>query len=146
MLFSAREKVLNNIKSRLFPIKNLDKISTREPTPKLAPESTKHKKSKLKLQKEFINEIITDEKVINDQIFQNYFKYENQLLLVKDLIRAKQDKNEKLVININDGLFDLKNAIIRRKILENENPKNVYNIVGKSSILIKSKKVKELKY
>ena len=49
--FSAREKFSNDFKSRLFPIKKLDKISTHEPTPELAPEPTKHKKSRLKLQK-----------------------------------------------------------------------------------------------
>ena len=37
LLFSAREKVLNSFKRRLFPIKNSDKISTCEPT-KLATE------------------------------------------------------------------------------------------------------------
>ena len=31
--FSAREKVLTSFKSRLFPIKNIDKNQTREPTP-----------------------------------------------------------------------------------------------------------------
>ena len=50
LLFNAREKVLNNFKSRLFPIKNLDKIPTREPTRELTPElsiePTKQKKSK----------------------------------------------------------------------------------------------------
>ena len=29
--FSAREKVLHSFKSRLFPMKNLDKIPTHEP-------------------------------------------------------------------------------------------------------------------
>ena len=29
--------------------------------------------------------------------------------LIKDLISGKQDKNEKLVDNINDGLIDLRN-------------------------------------
>ena len=37
-LFSARKKVLNSFKSRLFPIKNLDKIATREPKPEKAAE------------------------------------------------------------------------------------------------------------
>ena len=50
LLFSAREKVLNNFKNRLFPKKNLDKILKREPTPKPVTELTKHKKSKSKLQ------------------------------------------------------------------------------------------------
>ena len=40
LLFSATEKVLNNFKSRLFPIKNLDKILTCEPTPEKAAEPT----------------------------------------------------------------------------------------------------------
>ena len=63
MLFSAREKVVNSLKSRLLSIKDLDKIPIHqpaaepqptiaiEPTLKLATEAThtKHKKSKLKL-------------------------------------------------------------------------------------------------
>ena len=36
--------------------------------------------------------------------------------LAKDVIRVKQAKNEKLVNNINDGLFDLRIAIIRKEI------------------------------
>ena len=46
----AREKVLNNLEYRLFPIKNLDKIPTREAKPELAKEPSKHKKPKSKLQ------------------------------------------------------------------------------------------------
>ena len=38
LLFSAREKLLNSFKSRLFLIKNLDKIPTHEPTPEPATE------------------------------------------------------------------------------------------------------------
>ena len=33
LLFSAREKGLYNVKSRLFPMKNLDNIPTRHSTP-----------------------------------------------------------------------------------------------------------------
>ena len=47
LLFSTREKVLNNFKSRLFAIKNLYKIPTREPTHEPTPgpaiEPTKNK-------------------------------------------------------------------------------------------------------
>ena len=46
----AREKVLNNLEYRLFPVKNLDKIPTCEAKPELAKEPTKHKKLKSKLQ------------------------------------------------------------------------------------------------
>ena len=60
------EKVRNNIKNRLFPIENLDEIPIREPTREttleLAKELTKHRKSQLKLQQEFMNEILANEK------------------------------------------------------------------------------------
>ena len=76
----------------------------------------------MKLQQEFINEIIANEKDINDEIFWNSFKYQNPSLLTKDLIRAAQAKNEQLLHNVNNGLIDLRNAIIRKDIPENENP------------------------
>ena len=69
LLLSAREKVLNSFKSRLFPIKNLDKIPTREPAAEPAAQPTKHKKSKLKVEQEFINKIIAEEKGINNETF-----------------------------------------------------------------------------
>ena len=62
LLFIAREKVLNNFKSILFPIKNFHKIPAREPIPEVGTEPTKQKKSKLKLQLKFMNEIKSDEK------------------------------------------------------------------------------------
>ena len=58
----------------MFPIKNFDKISTREPKPVLPKETTKHRKYKLKLQQEFINETIVDKKYINHKVFWNFFK------------------------------------------------------------------------
>ena len=50
-------------------MKNLDKILRREPTPELVKEPTKHKKSKLKVQQEFMNEIIANKKDINNEMF-----------------------------------------------------------------------------
>ena len=47
------------------------------------------------MEKEFINEIIADEKGINDKIFLNCFKYQNLSFLAKHLIRATHAKNEK---------------------------------------------------
>ena len=96
--------------------------------PKVAADPTeitpaKHKKSKSKLKQEFMNEIIAGEKDINNEIILNYFTYQNPSFLVKDLISAKQDKNKKLVNNINNGLIDLRNEINRKEIPENENPK-----------------------
>ena len=51
-------------------------------------------------------------------------KYQNQSFLAKDLIRAKQAKNEQLVSSINNKLIDLGKAIIKKEILENENQTN----------------------
>ena len=64
LLFSAREKVLNNFKSRIFPIKKLNKISTHESILEVSAEPTKARKrnaknkckiSSLKSRKEFLN-------------------------------------------------------------------------------------------
>ena len=45
------------------------------------------------------------------------------IIQVKDFISAKQDKNEKLINNINDWVIDLINTSNRKEIPENENPK-----------------------
>ena len=37
--------------------------------------------------------MIAEEKDTNDEIFWNYFKYQNPSILAKDLIRATQAKN-----------------------------------------------------
>ena len=71
LLFILRRNVFNNFKSISFPIKNLDNIPTRELTPEQATESTKHKKSKLTSQQEYMNEIIANKKDINNKIFWN---------------------------------------------------------------------------
>ena len=46
------------------------------------------------------------------------FKYQNPPFLVKDLIRDKHNKNEKLVNNINNGLIDLETILIEKKFLK----------------------------
>ena len=61
-----------------------------------------------------MNEIKPGEKDINDEIFWNYFKYQNPAFLTKDLISVTQAKNEQLVNNANDGLTDSRIAIIRK--------------------------------
>ena len=60
-----------------------------------------------------MNELITDEKDMNDKIFENYCKYQNPSVLAKDQIRAAQPKNQQLVSDVNDGLIHLRKAIIR---------------------------------
>ena len=60
LLFSARENVPNSFKSRLFPIKSLDKSSICEPAtePTIATKAkTKREISSLKMREEFRNQI-----------------------------------------------------------------------------------------
>ena len=132
-------------------MKNLDKYPTRWPTPdraaeptpevKTDPTPTKHKKSKLKLQQEFKNEILNDKKNTTNEMLSNYY-YHNPLFLIKDLISAKQNKNEKLVYNynINNRMTDLRININKKEIPENENRKKEANIVEKILEFIKLQK------
>ena len=82
----------------MFPIENVDEISTCEPATKPDAEPTtettptKYKKSKLKLEQKFNNEIIADEKGINNEICLDCFKYQNPSFLKKDLISKKKKK------------------------------------------------------
>ena len=78
-----------------------------------------------------MNETISDEKDITNEIFWICFEYLNPSFCAKDLIRAKQAKNEQLVNNINDELVDLRYAIIEKKIPEKENPNKIADIVEK---------------
>ena len=61
-----------------------------------------------------MNETVANEKDINDEIFCNYFNYQNPSVLAKELIRATSAKNETLVNNVNDGLINLRNAINKK--------------------------------
>ena len=65
-----------------------------------------------------MNAIIANE-ILKYEIFRNYFNYQNPSFLAKDSVRVMQAKNEQLVNNVNDWLVDLRNAIIKKEILEN---------------------------
>ena len=98
LLFSAKEKVLIIFKSRLFSIKNLDQISTREPTEqgtelevtteqtksaKPTKAKTKHKISSLKLREEFLSKIKNEKKTVNETIYRDYLLYQTPSNLTK---------------------------------------------------------------
>ena len=93
------------------------------------------------MHKEFINEIETDEKYLNDEIFWKYFQYQSASFLTKKLFKTK---NNKLVNNINDALIDLRNAIIVGAIPKNENPNKIVDIVEKILDINKQQKGKGL--
>ena len=81
--------------------------------------------------KGFLNEIVNEEKNINEEIFRNYFKYQNPSSLVKDLIKADKNKKDKIRYLIINQLIKLKEDINLKEIPENENPKKVASIVEK---------------
>ena len=58
-------------------------------------------------------------------------KYQNPSCLAKNLIRARQTKNEQLANYVKDELIDLRNVIVRKEILENEIPNKIIDIVEK---------------
>ena len=57
-----------------------------------------------------MNKMITDEKAINGEIFCNYFDYHSPSFLAKDLLKAKQAKNQQLLNHINDSFIGLRNS------------------------------------
>ena len=70
------------------------------------------------MKQEITNEIIVDKKDVNNDIFWKHSKYQNPSFLAKNVIKAKQPKNEQLVNNIDDGLIDL----IEKKFLKMKIP------------------------
>ena len=97
------------------------------------------------MQQDFLNKITTDEKDINDEIFWNYFKYQNSSLLANNLITAMQAKNVQLVNNNDGELIDLRNTIITKEIPEDENPNKIVDIIVKILDFNKQEKGKGIK-
>ena len=78
---------------------------------------------------EFLNKIKNEEKNVSEQIFNEFFNYPYPSFLVKDLYEGNQNKNDKIVKNINEPLINLRNSINSKEIPENNNFKKVVNIV-----------------
>ena len=78
-------------------------------------------------------------------MFWNYFKYQNPSFSAKDLIRAKQGKNDQLLNNTNDELMDLRNAINEKEIPEKDNPNKIVHIAGRIIYFNKQQRGKGIK-
>ena len=52
------------------------------------------KKSPLKFPEHFVNEIVNNEKDINDETFRKYFDYQNPSVLSRYLLKSMEVKNE----------------------------------------------------
>ena len=94
----------------------------------------------------FINEVINDEKDINNKIFNEYFGYQNPSFLAKDLIKTNQSKNKQIVKKTIDSINDLKNSNIRKEIPVNENPNKIIGFVEKILEFNSQQKEQYLKY
>ena len=45
---------------------------------------------------------------INNEVFSEYFQYQNLSFLKKDLFKSNENKNQQMVKLLNDALIDLK--------------------------------------
>ena len=92
----AREKVLNNFRSKIFPTKNQDKILTSEQSPEQAPKltlfdvseptKTQNRKSSSTFYRYFLDKIANYEPNVKNEIFNEYFKHYNPAYLIKNHI------------------------------------------------------------
>ena len=57
---------------------------------------------------------------MNTEIFIEYIKYQNPSYLIKDLYFSRGTRKEKIVNYVNNAFIDLRNAVHRKKIPENE--------------------------
>ena len=72
----------------------------------------------------FINEIINNEKGISSEIqvnIQKYFGYQNSFILVEDIIKRNQTKNNEIAYQTMSSINELKNAVQKKENPEDEN-------------------------
>ena len=79
----------------------------------------------------FISDIINEEKDTNNEIFNEYFGYQNPSFSAKYLMKTDQFKSKQIVKKTIDSINDLRNSIIRKEIPVNENPNKIIGIVEK---------------
>ena len=83
-----------------------------------------------------MNGFLTDNKDINDEIFWNYFRYQNPSFLAKDLLKSTQAKGEQLVNHLNDALINLRIDAKEKETSENENPNEIIDTVKKNFLAL----------
>ena len=84
---------------------------------------------------------------MNTEIFIDIFKYyiiQNPLYWLNDLYNSSLTRNEKVVEHNNNAFIDLRNAVNRKEIHENENPDKVIDIVEEILNFNNQKKGKRL--
>ena len=101
ILLKARENVLNGFKSNIFLINQISDTTpypTPDSTPHTAPDTTsRHTRSETsRLNENFIDEIINDEKDINSDILR-YFGRQNSPFLATKSFKSSQFKNSQIM-------------------------------------------------
>ena len=66
----------------------------------------------------FLDEIRNEEKYINNEIFREYFGYQNLSFLAKDLIKVNKAKNNQIKNQAIYSMHELRNAVTRKKFLK----------------------------
>ena len=90
----------------------------------------------------FLNEVKNEEK--NEKIFHEFWNLHYPPFLVKDLYKDNQ-KNDKIVKNINESLINLRNSINGKNIPERENPKKNSQYCWKNPWIFEQQKFKGFK-
>ena len=67
----------------------------------------------------------------SNEIFKEYFTYENPSILAQDLHKANHTKNGQTINQVNDRLTCLKNDVYKKALPENENSDKIMDIVKK---------------
>ena len=101
--------------------------------------------SPFKLNESFVNEIRNDEKNMNGERFRGYFRYQNLPFLAKDLLTVNQVKSNQILNQAIYSINELRNAVIRKEIPENESVNKIISVVEEIIKLIINKKVKNSK-
>ena len=78
--------------------------------------------------KDSFEKLAHSETNINTEKFAKYFEYQNPTILLKSLLNPNETKNEKLVKHVNNALINLRHAVNKEKIPNNEHSDKVINI------------------
>ena len=70
-------------------------------------------------------------KNVNSKILNKYFGYQNPSFLANYLIETNQSKNNEIINQTIDSINELKNAVSKKEIPENENQNKIIDIVKK---------------
>ena len=123
--YDRREKIIEGFKNRVFPL-----YYDRDYEERMKYE--KEKEKTITDTDEFKKYITEKETKINKELFKNYFPFQTQSALSKDLYKINdKEQNSKLVNVINSGLKNLKEEIKKmpEKEKEIEDPEFIVEIV-----------------